>query len=86
MVGIEGYCEAIAGDSSFPEEEGDRLLSQGKEANTPYIRYFVCRRMVEYLMTEKRLSMKQLASEPPNERSILEETRFWIREKKNMER
>jgi hypothetical protein len=80
----EGYCEAIAGESSFPEEEGDRLLAQGKEANTPYIRYFVFRRMVEYLITEKRLSMKQLASKPPNERGVLEETRLWIRDKKSI--
>jgi hypothetical protein len=36
----EGYCEMIAGESSFPETKGDSMLAEGRSGNSASFQYF----------------------------------------------
>ena len=77
----EGYCEFIAGESSFPKDEGDRLLSQGEERTELSFRYFLYRRMVEFLLNEKNRDIKDIFLNPPLEEEVKMDARKWISER-----
>jgi len=77
----EGYCEMLAGESSFPEETGDNLLSQGKSEDSESFNYFQYRRMVEYLIQEKGYTIEELVRNVPNEEAVKNETSEWIRKR-----
>lgn len=74
----EGYCDHIARESTFPEEEGDDLLSQGKEAEISSFKYFVYRRMVEFCLTEQDRNIIELFSDTPSEKDIRDRTQKWV--------
>lgn len=76
----EGYCELIAGGGSFPQDRGDRMLAERKleDSDSGSFRYFVYRRMVEYLVIEKKFNIGLLISNPPDGQQVQEEARRWI--------
>jgi hypothetical protein len=57
---LEGYCEYIAGEGSFPEEEGMRLFLSGEEEASGSYRYFVYRLVVQYLIENQHLTFMQI--------------------------
>jgi len=56
----EGFCEYVAGEGSFPEDEGLRLLAAGERHPSSAFRYFVYRQMVTYLIDRRGLSFPQV--------------------------
>jgi len=74
----EGYCEHISGESSFPEEKGNDLLTQGKDAEGSSFEYFVYRRMVDFCLTEQDRNLSELFSNPPSEQDVRKQTRQWV--------
>ncbi len=74
----EGYCEMLAGESSFPEDTGDSLLAEGRSDSSMSFKYFTYRRMVEYLIKERGFTIEQLISDPPRYQEVKEKTRDWI--------
>lgn len=75
----EGYCEMLAGESSFPEEAGDVLLAEGGVDNSVSLRYFTYRRMVEYLIQEENFTIEELVADTPDEEVVRRKTGDWIR-------
>jgi hypothetical protein len=57
---VEGYCDFVAQDGSFPEAEGLALLAAGKDDSSSSFRYFKYRQSVRYLMQNRQLSFQQL--------------------------
>ncbi|MYM42187.1 hypothetical protein [Duganella qianjiadongensis] len=58
---VEGYCDYIAGESSFPEHEGMKLLAERKANESPSFRYFQGRVLMRYLIEERHMSFEQIA-------------------------
>jgi hypothetical protein len=56
----EGYCEYVAGEGSFPEEEGSRLLAAGQRHPSSAFRYYLYRQMVTHLIERRGLSFQQV--------------------------
>jgi hypothetical protein len=75
----EGYCDYLAGDSSFPEREGDRLLASGQTHPSGAFRYLTFRRMVQYLIDQRGLSIGELVRHPPNEKQVERDMREWLK-------
>lgn len=74
----EGYCEVIAGDSSFPVEKGRQLMITGQSDPSWSFRYYTYRQMVDYLINERKQSINQLAAAPPNEKVVMKKTVDWL--------
>ena len=77
----EGYCEMLAGESSFSEEAGDSLLAEGEHDSSVSFRYFTYRRMVEYLIQDRKMTIKELVRDAPDEEKVSADTRDWIRQR-----
>ncbi len=77
----EGYCEMLAGESSFPEASGDSLLADNGGNDSKSFSYFTYRRMVEYLIQEEKLTIEDLVGETPDEEEVRRKTCDWIRSK-----
>ncbi|MEA5597138.1 hypothetical protein [Rivularia sp. UHCC 0363] len=71
---IEGYCDYVAHESSFPETEGLRLLTAGKQHPSGSFRYFVFRQMVSYLIEDRHFSFQQILERADKAASVEEET------------
>ena len=56
----EGYCEYVAGEGSFPDDEGLRLLAAGQSHPSSAFRYFLYRQMVTYLIDQRGLSFREV--------------------------
>lgn len=74
----EGYCEVISGESSFPEKEGDELICEGRRAEGMPFQYLVWRRMMEYLIAGKGLTMELILADTPPEQAVRQEMRKWL--------
>ncbi len=70
----EGYCDYIAKESSFPEQEGMRLLAAGKDDPSSSFRYFVARKVVAYLIERKGMSFEQIAVAARESATLRDET------------
>lgn len=57
----EGYCEVVAGESSFDYSRGVEILKQEREVESSSFRYFKYRMMVDYLVAERQMSFVQIA-------------------------
>jgi hypothetical protein len=66
----EGYCEYIAGEGSFPNEEGLRLLATNQKHPSSAFRYFLYRQLVTHLIDRRNHTFNQLATQPPNPTTI----------------
>lgn len=74
----EGYSEYLAGEGSYPEAEGDRLIAAGTvPASGPFM-YHVYRRMVEYLIKVESRNIRDLAADPPAEEQVKQKMRQWV--------
>lgn len=63
----EGYCDYVARESSFPEEDGLRLFASGQKHPSMSYRYFTYRQMVRYLAEHQSLTFSEIvarANEP----------------------
>jgi hypothetical protein len=58
----EGYSDYVSHESSFPEEEGVRLLASGRENSSPAFRYFICRKVVQYLIEQRHFSFANIVA------------------------
>ncbi len=76
----EGYSEYLAGEGSYPEAEGDKLIAAGTSAAGGPFMYLVYRRMVEYLIQVEGRSIRDLAADPPAEEQVKQKMRQWVQE------
>jgi hypothetical protein len=72
---VEGYCDFIGQDGSFPEAEGLTLLADDEDHPSSSFRYFKYRQMVRYLMQEKQHSFQQLIERADASAAVEDETR-----------
>lgn len=70
----EGYCDYVAGESSFPEAEGLKMLTAGRSDPSRSFRYFTYRQMVRHLMDERKYSFRQVADAARDEEQVKAET------------
>lgn len=52
----EGYCEHVAGSSTFPEEKGVELLKAGRSASAPAFRYLTYRLATTYQLEQQGIT------------------------------
>lgn len=71
----EGYCDYVAGQGSFPEAEGRRLMAAGESDPSPSFRYYEYRQMVRHLIEEEHLSFAQVVGRAPDLVAVEDETR-----------
>ena len=56
----EGYCDFIANESSYDEQEGLSWICNKKEnSNNPSFKYFKYRLITDYLFKERKISMEE---------------------------
>ena len=60
----EGYCEHVAREGSFPDDEGWRLFVSGESHPSASYRYYTYRLLVTNLLEEEDRSFEELAREP----------------------
>jgi hypothetical protein len=58
---VEGYCDYVAHESSFPEAKGLQLLATGKQDPSGSFQYFIYRQMVRYLIEDRQFSFNRLS-------------------------
>jgi len=59
----EGYCDYVAGESSFPEREGLRLIAAGQFDPSPSFEYFQSRKVVQYLIEQRHMPFEEIAEQ-----------------------
>ena len=78
----EGYSEYLAGDSSYPQAEGDRQIIRGSDSGGGAFTYLVYWRMAEYLIDGQGRRIEDLAAHPPDENQVKQQMRRWLQEGK----
>lgn len=71
----EGYCEYIAGEGSFPEVAGKRILISGENDPSHSFRYFHYRMVVTYVMDELGMDFDHFKNNRNRFDVLCEETR-----------
>jgi hypothetical protein len=71
---IEGYCDYVAQESSFPEAKGLHLLATGKHHPSGSFQYFIYRQMISYLIEDRHFSFQQIVERADEAASVEEET------------
>jgi hypothetical protein len=71
---VEGYCDYVAQESSFPEDKGLHLLATDKHHPSGSFQYFVYRQMVSYLIEDRHSSFQQIVERADEAASVEEET------------
>lgn len=74
----EGYCEYIANESSFDEEEGINNFKNNLTNNSPSYTYFKYRLYITYLMNIKELSFVQIVEKDINIDELSDEIRLYL--------
>jgi hypothetical protein len=72
----EGYPDYVAGESSFPELAGLRLVAAGGRDPSPSFDYFLYRRMVRHLIDDEHLSFAQVVARADDFSRVEQETRL----------
>ena len=75
----EGYCDYIAGESSFPEPEGLGLLAAGRSVPSRSFQYFLWRQMVGHLVERRGLAFDELVAMGGQAERVEAETRAALR-------
>lgn len=70
---VEGYCDYVARESSFPEAKGLHLLATGQQDPSGSFQYFIYRQMVRYLIEDHHFSFQQVVDRA-DEAAVKEET------------
>jgi hypothetical protein len=71
----EGYCDYVAGETSFPIAEAKRLIRDGRDAPEPSFRYARAYLIVKYLIEVEGLSVEGLMALRVDERAMLAKVR-----------
>lgn len=71
---VEGYCDYVAHESSFPEAKGLQLLATGQQHPSGSFQYFIYRQMVRYLIEDRHFSFQQIVDRADEAASIKAET------------
>lgn len=71
---VEGYCDYIARESSFPEAKGLHLLAAGKQDPSGSFCYFIFRQMVNHLIEDRHFSFQQIVERADKAASVEAET------------
>ena len=71
---IEGYCDYVARESSFPEAKGLQLLTTGKQDPSGSFQYFIYRQMIRYLIEDRHFSFQQIVDRADEATAVKEET------------
>ena len=71
---VEGYCDYVAHESSFPEAKGLYLLATGKQDPSGSFQYFIYRQMIRYLIEDRHFSFQQIIDRADEAASVKEET------------
>jgi hypothetical protein len=71
----EGYCDYVAGDTSFPIAEAKRLIRDDRNAPEPSFRYARAYLLVKYLIEVEGLSVEDLMALRLDERAMLAKVR-----------
>lgn len=72
----EGFCDYVAGDTSFPIAEAKRLIRAGREDSSPAFRYARSYLLVKYLIEVERRSVEDLMGLKVEEADLLEKVRM----------
>jgi len=75
----EGYCDYVARESSFPEEDGLRLFVSGQKHPSMSYRYFIYRQMVRYLAEHQNLTFSEIVARANEPDAVAAETRQELR-------
>jgi hypothetical protein len=70
----EGYCDYVARESSFPQDQGFQMLREGREDSSGSFHYFVYRQMVRHLIEDRNYSFNEIAKRAGDEDAIRAET------------
>jgi hypothetical protein len=71
---VEGYCDYLAQESSFPEAKGLHLLATGQQHPSGSFQYFIYRQMVRYLIEDRHFSFQQIVDRADEAAAVEEET------------
>ncbi|AGA25562.1 hypothetical protein Sinac_1166 [Singulisphaera acidiphila DSM 18658] len=71
----EGYCDYVAGDTTFPIPEAIRLIRAGQESHEPAFRYARSYLLVKYLIEIEKWSVAALMDAKVEESELLEKVR-----------
>jgi len=71
----EGYCDYIAGDTTFPIPEAKRLIRAGQVSADPAFHYAQASLIVKYLIEVEKLSVDALMALPTAETELLAKVR-----------
>jgi hypothetical protein len=71
----EGYCDFVARESSFPEEDGLRLFASGQKHPSISYRYFTYRQMVRYLVEHQNLTFSEIVARANESDAVAAEAR-----------
>ena len=71
---VEGYCDYVARESSFPEAKGIHLLATGQQDPSGTFQYFIYRQMVSYLVEDRHFSFQQIVDRADDAVAVEAET------------
>ncbi len=71
---VEGYCDYVACESSFPNAKGLHLLATGQQHPSGSFQYFIYRQMVSYLIEDRHFSFQQIVDRADQAAAVEEET------------
>ncbi|KAM3114671.1 hypothetical protein [Phormidesmis sp. 146-33] len=71
---VEGYCDYVAHESSFPEAKGLHLLATGQQDPSGSFQYFIYRQMIRYLIEDRHFSFQQIVDRADEAASVEAET------------
>lgn len=71
---VEGYCDYVAQESSFPEAKGLHLLAMGQQHPSGSFQYFLYRQMVRYLIEDRHFSFQQIVDRADEAAAVEKET------------
>jgi hypothetical protein len=75
----EGLCDYVAGESTFPEAEGLRILAEGRDDPSASFFYFKARRMVDHLIHVDGLTIDEVVLRHHDEATVAEALRARLR-------
>jgi len=81
----EGYCEYIAGEGTLSDEAGIPMLLAGQDDDSMALRYFVWRKLVEYLIDVEGLTFENLATFSGNREAVESNMIQWLSAERHIE-
>jgi hypothetical protein len=71
---VEGYCDYVAHESSFPEAKGLHLLATDQQDPSGSFQYFIYRQMIRYLIEDRHFSFQQIVDRADEATAVEEKT------------